>query len=74
MANLRVLDLHNNQIQDAGLLHLLSSPGLRNVEELCLVRCQLTSASARMLACFGKGYNLFKYSTYGTTVCDPPMR
>jgi uncharacterized protein (TIGR02996 family) len=49
-ASLRVLDLLNNPIGDAGLRNLLASPGLRNVEELGLSGCNLTPASARALA------------------------
>jgi uncharacterized protein (TIGR02996 family) len=50
IANLRVLDLRNNPMGDAGLAHLLAAPGLRKVEALCLAECRLTAAAARALA------------------------
>ena len=49
-ASLRVLDLHNNHIEDTGLFRLLASPVLQNLEELGLGSCRLGPASARALA------------------------
>jgi hypothetical protein len=48
--SLRVLDLPTNPIGDNGLRYLLDAPGLRNLDELGLRDCNLTSASARGLA------------------------
>lgn len=49
-ANLRVLDLLNNQIGNDGLRALLDSPALRKLEELVLRQCHLTPASVHALA------------------------
>lgn len=49
-ACLRVLNLDNNPLGDAGLHNLLTSHGLRNVVELGLSSCNLTPASARAIA------------------------
>ncbi len=48
--NLRVLGLSGNPIRDDGLRALIASPHLRNLVNLDLSRCQLTSTAAQLLA------------------------
>ena len=55
-ANLRLLDLLNNPIGDAGLHNLLASPGLRKLEALSLTTRRLTRDSLHARSRSGKDW------------------